>query len=261
MSRDPGSGAALTLTPPVAVTPDGRITPDCPLDFQAGERVMLCLSHAGRRGATRPRAHGADLPLRDGGWPLVSASPIPYTPRSAVPAELDETGMARIRDAFAAAAERAAAAGVAVLELNLAEGYLLGSFLSPLSNRRTDAYGADRLRFPLEVVAAVRAAWPGPLAARIPATDWAPGGLQPDDAVAIAGALREAGCALVHVVAGHTIAEGRPEYRRGYLTAFSDHIRSEARIATLVGGYLDTLDAANTIIGAGRADLCLLEAM
>jgi anthraniloyl-CoA monooxygenase len=257
------TGAGLVLSPTVAVTPEGRITPECPLSWEAPDVPMaLCLSHAGRRGATRPRGEGADLPLRDGAWPLVSASPIPYTPRSAVPAELDEDGMERVREAFVAAALRGT--GFDLLELNLAEGYLLGSFLSPLSNRRTDRYGGTldhRIRFPLTVVEAVRAAWPEerPLAARIPATDWSPRGLQPEDAAKVAAALRDAGCALIHVVAGHATAHSGPEYRRGYLTAFSDHIRSEARIATLVGGHLDTLDAANTIVGAGRADLCLLE--
>jgi anthraniloyl-CoA monooxygenase len=271
------AGVGLAVTPVVAVSPEGRLTPECPvLDDAApwrepvaraqaaGARVMLALSHAGRRGATRPRSEGVDLPLRDGGWPLVSASPIPYTPRSAVPAELDETGMARVRERFAAAAARAAEAGFDVLELNLGQGYLLGSFLSPLSNRRGDAYGGGleaRLRFPLEVVRAVREAWPAerPLAARLSVTDWSRRGLQAPDAVAIAVALREAGVALVHVVAGQTTAESGPEYRRGHLTAFSDHIRSEAQVRTLVGGYLDTLDAVNTIVGAGRSDLCLLE--
>jgi anthraniloyl-CoA monooxygenase len=253
-----GSGAGLVLSPGLAVTPDGRVAPDTPTDplewrdavarvHEAGAKAMLALTHAGRRGACRPRAHGADLPLRAGGWPLVSASPIPYTRRSAVPAELDEDGMERIRAAFAGAARRGAEAGFDLVEIDLGQGYLLGSFLDPRSNRRADAYGEDRPRFPLSVVEAVRAAWDGPLAVRLSA-----GG----DAVATAAA---AGAELVHVVSDQTTERSAPEYRRGHLTAFSDHIRSEAQVRTLVGGYLDTLDAVNTIVGAGRSDLCLLE--
>ena len=264
-------GAGLVISPGLAVTPDGRVTEACPVEvppwdvtpaLAAGARTMLSLLHAGRRGACRPREQGVDLPLRAGGWPLVSASPLRYTPRSAVPHELDEAGMERIRSAFATAARRGGEAGFDAVELNLGQGYLLGSFLSPLSNRRGDGYGGPleaRLRFPLSVVGAVRAAWTGPLAARVSVTDWSPGGLEPDDAVAIAAALREAGVELIHVVGGQTTAESGPEYRRGHLTAFSDLIRSEAHLPTLVGGYLDTLDAVNTILGAGRADLCLLE--
>jgi anthraniloyl-CoA monooxygenase len=243
------AGAGLILSPPVAVTDDGRVSPGDPTDAPAPEgTAMLCLTHAGRRGACRPRAEGADLPLREGAWPLVSASPIPYTPRSATPRELDEAGMERIRAAFVAAAR--AGAGYAAVELDLGHGHLLGSFLSPRSNTRADRYGEDRLAFPLSVVSAVREAWEGPLAARLSATT---------TAVATAVALREAGVDLIHVVSDQTTAASAPEYRRGHLTAFSDHIRGEAHVRTLVGGYLDTLDAVNTIVGAGRADLCLIE--
>ena len=245
------AGAGLALSPPVAVTGDGRVTPEEETTPPKPEgTAMLCLTHAGRRGACRPRAEGADLPLRDGAWPLVSASPIPYTPRSAVPQELDEAGMARIRDAFVAAARAGAEAGYAAIELDLGHGHLLASFLSPRSNRRTDRYGEDRLAFPLSVVTAVRNEWDGPLCARLSATR---------GAVATAAALRDAGVDLIHVVSDQTTAASAPEYRRGHLTAFSDHIRGEARVRTLVGGYLDTLDAVNTIVGAGRADLCLIE--
>jgi anthraniloyl-CoA monooxygenase len=167
--------------------------------------------------------------------------------------------MATIRDDFVAAARRAADIGVDVLELDLAHGYLLASFLSPLTNRRTDAYGEDRLRFPLEVLTAVREAWDGVLAVRLSVTDWARGGASVEDGVAVAQALVEHGCDLVHVVAGQTVAEGRPEYRRGFLTALSDRVRTEARVPTLVGGHLTTLDDVNTIVGAGRGDLCILD--
>jgi anthraniloyl-CoA monooxygenase len=254
-------GAGLYLSPGVAVTPDGRITPDDPVDpagwrdeveriHAVGGAAMLALNHAGRRGACRPRAHGVDLPLREGGWPLVSASPLPYSRRSATPAELDEAGMERIREAFVNAAQRGAEAGFDAVELNLGQGYLLGSFLSPRANRRTDAYGEDRLRFPATVVESVRAAFDGPLAVCLSEG--------PQD-VEHAAALREAGADLVHVATGQATEAAAAEYRRGHLTPFSDRIRSEAHVATMVGGYLDTLDAANTIVGAGRADLCLLE--
>ena len=258
---DGETGAGLVLSPGVAVTPDGRVTPGDPTDPRAwrddvervhagGAAAVLALLHAGRRGACRPRSEGVDLPLRDGGWPLVSASPLPYTRRSPVPSQLDETGMERIRGAFVAAVRQGAEAGFDAVELNLGEGYLLGSFLSPRANRRADAYGEDRLRFPLSVVEAVRAAWEGPLAVRLS---------EGRGAVAVAVKLREAGVDLVHVATDQATEAAAAEYRRGHLTAFSDRIRSEAHVPTLVGGYLDTLDAAHTIVGAGRADLCLLE--
>jgi len=195
----------------------------------------------------------------DDGWELVSASPLPYGPFSVVPRELDEDGMAALREDFVAAATHAAELDVDVLELDYAHGYLLASFLSPLSNHRTDAYGDDRLRFPLEVLDGVRRAWDGVLAVRLSVTDWARGGMSVNDGVAIARALVEHGCDLVHTVAGQTIAEDRPEYRRGFLTALSDRVRAEARVPTLVGGHLTTLDDVNTIVGAGRGDLCILD--
>ena len=167
--------------------------------------------------------------------------------------------MAAVRTDFVTAAARAAELRVDVLELDFAHGYLLASFLSPLSNRRTDVYGEDRLRFPLEVLDGVRAAWEGVLAVRLSVTDWARGGVSVDEGIANARALVEHGCDLVHAEAGQTIAEDRPEYRRGFLTALSDRIRAEARVPTLVGGHLTTLDDVNTIVGAGRADLCILD--
>jgi anthraniloyl-CoA monooxygenase len=255
------TGAGLALSGLVAVSPEGRITPETPTisDWRPAARpVVLQLGHAGRRGACRPRSVGVDVPLRDA-WELVSASPIPYGPYRAVPKELDETGMATIRDDFVAAARRGAELGVDVLELDFAHGYLLASFLSPLTNRRTDAYGEDRLRFPLEVLTAVREAWDGVLAVRLSVTDWARGGASVEDGVAVARALAEHACDLVHVVAGQTVAEDRPEYRRGFLTALSDRVRTEARVPTLVGGHLTTLDDVNTIVGAGRGDLCILD--
>jgi anthraniloyl-CoA monooxygenase len=167
-----------------------------------------------------------------------------------------------VRDAFVAAARRAAQVGFDVLELDMGHGYLLASFLSPASNRRDDAYGTDRLRFPLEVLDAVRDAWPEDrlLAVRLNVMDGTGRGLQLRDGISIAHKLSAHGCGLVHVVAGQTVPEAaQTDYRRGFLTPLSDRVRAEARVATLVGGHLTTPDEANTIVGAGRADLCLLD--
>ena len=260
----------------MAVTPDGRISPDTPtLDREWGEAVDgvhasgahagVLLTHAGRRGSTRPSSRGADLPLREGGWPLLAPSPIPYAPRMPAPREMDAAAMTSVCDAFAAAARRAAGAGFDVLELDMGHGYLLASFLSPESNRREDEYGGDlggRLRFPLQVLDAVREAWPEDqlLAVRLNVMDGTRHGLKLPDGIAIARELAAHGCGLVHVVAGQTVPEApQADYRRGFLTPLADRVRAEARVPTLVGGYLTTPDEANTILGAGRADLCLLD--
>jgi anthraniloyl-CoA monooxygenase len=260
--RDPAPGAGLVLSGFVAVTPQGRVTPGTPTLEEwrppAVGPVVLQLGHAGRRGATSERSVGVDVPLR-AGWPLVSASAIPYGPYSAVPSEVDEAGLAELRDAFVAAAAHATGLGVEVLELEFSHGYLLGSFLSPLSNRRTDPYGADRLRFPLEVLDAVRGVWPRVLAVKLSVTDWHPRGVSVDEGIAHARTFAAQGCDLVHVAAGQTIAADRPQYRRGFLTALSDRVRNEARVPTLVGGHLTIPDEVNTIVAAGRADLCILD--
>lgn len=237
----------------VAVSEEGRVTPETPVIETwepAGEHVLLQVGHAGRRGATQPREAGIDLPLADG-WPVVAPAPKAYGPFGAVPGRPDEK---EVRDQFLAAARRAAALGVDVLELDMAHGYLLGSYLSLLTNDED-----DRLRFPLSVLEAVRHVWSGVLAVRLSVTDWHPRGNTVDDGIAIARALAEHGCDLIHVEAGQTVHDDRPEYRRGFLTALSDRVRNEARIPTIVGGYLTTLDEANTIVGAGRADLVLLD--
>ncbi len=228
-----------------AVSAEGRTTPE---DIARPEgKILLRLTHAGRRGATQPRSRGVDLPLDDG-WPLVAPTRRPYGPFGAIPGEPDEDAVV---DAFVAAASTARAE---VLEIDMAHGYLLGSYLSPLTNR-----DEDRLRFPVRVLEAVRAAWAGPLAVRLSVTDWHPRGNKVEDGIAIARALAEHGCDLIHVEAGQTIHDDRPQYRRGFLTALSDRVRNEARVPTIVGGYLTTLDEANTIVGAGRADLVLLD--
>jgi anthraniloyl-CoA monooxygenase len=265
------SGAGMVLVGPVAATADGRISPDTPtIDgtawsevvervHEAGAQAGVLLTHAGRRGATRPRALGADLPLREG-WPLIAPSAIAYGPRMPVPREADAQTLQRVRDEFAEAARAASAAGFDVLELDMGHGYLLASFLSPESNRRDDELGADRMRFPLQVLDAVRAEWPGLLAVRLNVLDGTRNGLQLREGIAIARELAEHGCGLIHVVAGQTVPEApQADYRRGFLTPLADRVRAEARVPTLVGGYLTTPDEANTIIGAGRADLCLLD--
>jgi anthraniloyl-CoA monooxygenase len=255
------SGAGLVLSGFVAVSPAGRITRETPTidEWMPPMRpVLLQLGHAGRRGACLPRALGADLPLADG-WELVSASPLPYGPFSAVPRELDVDDMAAVRDDFVTGARRAAELGVDVLELDFGHGYLLASFISPLTNQRSDEYGRERPRFPLEVFDAVRRVWEGPLSVRLSITDWARGGLSISDGVAVARVLVENGCDIVHTVAGQTIHHDRPEYRRGFLTVLSDRVRAEARIPTLVGGHLTTLDDVSTVVGSGRADLCILD--
>lgn len=265
------NGAGLVYSGFTAVGPDGRIWPGTPVAgpeiaddvasaHAAGALHCLRLGHAGARGATRPPAQGIDMALADG-WPLVAASPLRYGPGQAVPAELTEDGMERVRDAFARAATMADEAGVDLLELDLAHGYLLAGFLSPLTNCRTDEYGGDfaaRMRFPLSVVDSVRAVWSGPLSVCLTVTDWHRNGLTLDDGVRMAGVVRERGIAMVRVSAGQTVAECQPEYRRAFLTTAADRVRSEAGVAVVAGGYLTTVDEANTIIGAGRADLCEL---
>ena len=193
-----------------------------------------------------PTAAGRDLPL-PGGWPVVAPAPQSYGPFSPLPETPDE---AEILAQFVASAE----VDVDVLELDMAHGYLLGSYLSPLTNPDD-----DRLRFPLQVLEAVRKVRKGPVAVRLSVTDWHPRGNSVDDGIAIARAMRDAGADLIHVEAGQTVHDDRPEYRRGFLTALSDRVRNEAKVPTIVGGYLTTLDEANTIVGAGRADLVLLD--
>jgi anthraniloyl-CoA monooxygenase len=269
------SGASLVLAGPVAATLDGRISSDTPTIqddawadvvnevHASGAQAGVLLTHAGRRGSTRPNALGADLPLREGSWPLVAPSPIAYAPRMPVPRQADGDAMKRVCDGFAEAARRAAGVGFDVLELDMGHGYLLASFLSPESNRRDDAYGGDlagRMRFPLEVLDAVGSEWSGLLAVRLNVIDGTRHGLKLPEGIAIARELAAHGCGLVHVVAGQTVPEApQADYRRGFLTPLADRVRAEARVPTLVGGYLTTPDEANTILGAGRADLCLLD--
>jgi anthraniloyl-CoA monooxygenase len=271
------AGAGLVIAPLAAVSPEGRVTPETPVlggtgDWaaavdavhSAGALAAVRIGHAGRRGATCPRRVGVDVPLGADGWPLVAASAIPYGPGAATPAALAEDGMREIAESFATGARHAADAGFDVLVVDMAHGHLLAGFLSPLANRREDEYGGTlegRLRFPLRVLDHVRAAWPHerPLGVRLTVTDWAPRGLTVEDGIASARAVHERGTAFVEVAAGQTVPEGRPDYRRGFLTQLGERVRTEARVATLVGGWLTTPDEVNTIVAAGRGDLCLLE--
>jgi anthraniloyl-CoA monooxygenase len=274
------AGAGLVLSNAVAVCADGRITADCPTladdrdaaqwasvagaVHAAGARLALQLTHAGRRGATRPSHDGIDIALGVRGWPLISASAIAYGPFSGVPQEMGGADMARVRDDFVRAAALAARAGVDVLELDFAHGHLVASFVSPLTNRRVDEHAGsltNRLRWPLEVLDAVAVVWPSerPLAVRLSITDWSLTGVSADEGIEVAAAMASHGATLIHVVAGQTVIDESPPYRRGFLTALSDRVRNEARVPTLVGGYLTTLDELNTIVGAGRADLCVLD--
>jgi anthraniloyl-CoA monooxygenase len=269
-------GAGLVITEFVTVTEEGRITAETPVIDRttqdrlrsaverihtAGSRVALQLGHAGRRGSMRPRSEGVDRPLRQGGWKLMAASPIAYTPHAALPKEMTGRDIAHLVKVFALAAKAAAGCWFDALELNFAHGYLLAGFISPLTNRRTDEYGGsleNRMRFPLAVLDMVRSTWEHPLLVRISASDWAPGGSDLDEAVAIAGMLKARGCDLVHAVMGQTIWESRPDYRRLFGVPASDRIRNEAGIPTLATGNITTADDVNTILAAGRADLCLL---
>jgi len=270
-------GAGLLFTEMVCPAPDARITPGCAgiwNDAQqaawarivrfakqnGGAKLCLQLGHAGRKGATKLMWDGMDQPLKDGAWPLVSASAMPYFPHSQVPRAMDRADMDRVRAEFVAAAERGAAAGFDMLELHCAHGYLLASFLSPLTNTRTDDYGgsvANRLRYPLEIFAALRAVWPAdrPMSVRLSATDWKDGGITDEDTLAIARAFAAAGCDLIDVSTGQTVHDAAPMFGRMYQVPWADMIRNEAGIATMCVGNISSADQANTILAAGRADL------
>jgi anthraniloyl-CoA monooxygenase len=272
-------GAGLVFTEMTDVSADGRITPGCAgmyrpdhrdawkriVDFvhAQGSHIAIQLAHAGRKGSVeRPWGQRADQPLEDG-WPLIAASAIPWSDEDQVPREMTRADMDRVRDDFVRAAGWADEAGFDMVELHCAHGYLLSSFLTPVSNHRTDDYGGsveNRLRFPLEVFAAMRAVWPydKPMSVRLSATDWVDDGLTPEDSVAIARAFAEAGCDLIDVSAGQTSEQARPVYGRMFQTPFSDRIRNEAGVATMAVGNIYETDHVNSILAAGRADLCAL---
>jgi anthraniloyl-CoA monooxygenase len=277
-------GAGMVVAEMTCVSPEARITPGCPglwndtqrdawrriVDFvhrETDAKIAMQLGHAGAKGSTCAPwdADGDDdVPLPGGNWPLVSASALPYrSGRSQLPREATADDLARIKDDFVAAARRAAEAGFDWLELHCAHGYLLSSFISPLTNRRTDGYGGsleNRCRYPLEVFAAIRAVWPRekPISVRISAYDWAPGGTTPDDAVGIARLFKAAGADMVDCSSGQVVEHAQPVYGRMYQTPFADRIRNEAGIATIAVGAIFEADHANSIIAAGRADLCAI---
>ncbi|QES44385.1 bifunctional salicylyl-CoA 5-hydroxylase/oxidoreductase [Streptomyces venezuelae] len=274
-------GAGLVMTEMVCVSERGRITPGCAglyTDGQAeawrrvtdfvhaqapGAAIGLQLGHSGRKGSTKRMWEGIDDPLPEGNWPLDAASPLPYKRGSQVPRELSRAGLTEIREQFMSAARRADRAGFDLLELHAAHGYLLSGFLSPLTNRRTDAYGGDlagRLRYPLEVFDAVRAVWPAgkPMTVRISATDWAEGGTTAEDAVEIARAFAAHGADAIDVSTGQVVAEERPEFGRSYQTPYADRIRSVTGIPVITVGAVSSWDDVNSLLLAGRADLCAL---
>ena len=261
------------------VSADARITPGCPglytpeqanawkriVDWVHGNseaKFAMQIGHAGAKGSTRLAWQGIDQPLESGNWPLISASPQQYlvgvsqTARAMTRADMDEV-TAQFVDSTVAAAE----IGVDWLELHCAHGYLLSSFISPLTNQRDDEFGGslvNRLRYPLEVFAAVRAAWPTerPMSVRISATDWVEGGITPDDAVEIARAFKAAGADVIDCSSGQVSKKEKPVFGRMFQTPFADRIRQEAGIATMAVGAISEADHVNSIIAAGRADLC-----
>ena len=273
-------GAGLVFTEMTDVSPEGRISPGCtgiyqPAHVAAWKRIVdfvhthslakigLQLGHAGRKGATRLAWEGMDEPLDESAWPILAASPVPYFPYSQVPKEMDRADMDGVRDDFVRAALRAEEAGFDILEIHFAHGYLLASFVSPLTNRRRDGYGGsleNRMRFPLEVFDAVRQAWPAhkPISVRISAVDWAPGGMESADAVAVAALLKAHACDIVDVSAGQTVPDAKPVYGRQFQTPFADRIRQEAGIPTMAVGNISSYMDVNSILAAGRADLCVL---
>ncbi|ANN79590.1 bifunctional salicylyl-CoA 5-hydroxylase/oxidoreductase [Bordetella flabilis] len=274
-------GAGLVMVEMTCPSPDARITPGCPglwndeqaqafariVDFVHGHsdaRIGIQLGHAGRKGSTQLGWQQMDHPLPDGNWPLLSASALPYLPGiSQTPRAMTRADMDRVRDEFVAATRRAAAAGFDWLELHCAHGYLLSSFISPLTNRRDDGYGGDlegRLRYPLEIFAAMRDAWPAdrPMSVRISAHDWVEGGITADDAVAIARRFKAAGADMIDCSSGQVSPDQQPVYGRMYQTPFADRVRNEAGIPTIAVGAIFEADHVNGIIASGRADLCAL---
>jgi anthraniloyl-CoA monooxygenase len=273
-------GAGLVMSEMMCVSADGRITPGCagmysPEHVAAWRRIVSfvhqyapCaigaqLGHSGRKGSTKLMWDGIDEPLPDGNWEVIGPSAIPYGPRNQVPRAMTRADMELVLAQFVGATRGALAAGFDLLELHMAHGYLLSSFLSPLANAREDEYGGDlegRMRYPLEVLDACRAVWPEdrPMSVRISATDWVEGGFDPDQAVVFARMLAEHGCDIVDVSSGQVSVLERPAFGRSFQTPFADRIRNEAGIRTIAVGAISSYDDVNTILAAGRADLCAL---
>jgi len=274
-------GAGLVIAEMTNISADARITHGCTglysdehaaawrriTDFVHGQsraKIGIQLGHAGRKGATKLLWEGMDRPLPKGeGWPLLAASALPYFPDSEVPKPMDRADMDRVLADYVAAAKRALDANFDLLELHCAHGYLLASFISPLTNQRDDAYGGaieNRMRFPLEVFDAVREVWPDerPMSVRISATDWAPGGLSAEDLLSLTQMFRAHGCDMIDVSSGQTVSDAQPEFGRMFQTPFADLVRHEVGIATMAVGAILGWDHVNTILAAGRADLCAM---
>jgi anthraniloyl-CoA monooxygenase len=274
-------GAGLVFVEMTCVSPEGRITPGCTglwneaqrdafrriTDFcHANSKSMLCLQigHSGRKGSTQLGWEKMDHPLESGNWPIVSASPIPYYEGiSEVPKELSAAEMQKIVQQFAKSAALADEAGFDMLEVHMAHGYLLASFISPLTNKRTDEYGGsieNRMRFPLQVFRSCREKFPQhkPMSVRISAADWAPGGLSGEDLLALTKMLKEAGCDLVDCSTGQTVPQQRPLYGRMFQAPFADWVRNETGIATMTVGAITSADQVNTLLASGKADIVAL---
>ena len=274
-------GAGLIFTEMTCVSPSARITPGCTgiwTDEQAAAwrritdyshlyskaKMCLQLGHSGAKGSTQVGWEQMDAPLPAGNWELIAPSDVAWSPANATPRPMTRADMDEVRDQFVAVTRRAVDAGFDMVELHAAHGYLLSAFITPLQNKRTDDYGGsleNRLRFPLEVFAAMRAVWPAerPMSVRISATDWAgEDGVTPDEAVAIARAFADAGADLIDVSAGQTWKDARPVYGRMFQTPFSDKVRNEAKVATMAVGNITEVDHANSILASGRADLVAL---
>ncbi len=274
-------GAGLVFTEMTCVSPEGRISPGCTGLWNAGHvaawrrivdfvhasskaKICLQLGHSGGKGSTKLGWEGNDVPLDSGNWPVIAASDVPWSAINQTPIPMTRADMDAVRDQFVAAVRMGLDAGFDMVELHAAHGYLLSSFLTPLQNKRIDEYGGsleNRLRYPLEVFAAMRAAWPSdrPMSVRISATDWAgENGITPDDAVEIGEAFAREGADLIDVSAGQTWADAQPTYGRMFQTPFSDKVRNEGRLATMAVGNIYEPDHANSILAAGRADLVAL---
>jgi anthraniloyl-CoA monooxygenase len=281
-------GAGLIFTEMTDVSADARITPGCagmykPEHVSAWKRIVdyvhansdakfaLQLAHAGRKGSTRvpwsddldDRSDYTDAPLETGNWEIIAPSPLHWSEANATPREMTRVDMERVKADFVRATLMGEEAGFDMLELHCGHGYLLSSFLTPISNHRSDEYGGsieNRLRYPLEVFEAMRAAWPKhkPMSVRVSATDWCEDGLTAADSIAIAEAFAAAGADLIDVSAGQTTPLARPVYGRMFQTPFCDRIRNEARVKTMAVGNIYEPDHVNSILAAGRADLCAL---
>ena len=274
-------GAGLVFTEMTCVSPEGRISPGCTgmwnydhvaawkrivhfVHANSKAKICLQLGHSGAKGSTRVGWEGDNMPLVDGNWPVMAASDVAWSPVNQVPLAMTRADMDAVREQFVAAVQMGLHAGFDMIELHAAHGYLLSGFLTPLQNRRTDEYGGsleNRLRYPLEVFAAMRAGWPSdrPMSVRISATDWAgDNGITPDEAVEIAEAFASEGADLIDVSAGQTWAGAQPVYGRMFQTPFSDKLRNEGKLATMAVGNIYEPDHANSILAAGRADLVAL---